>query len=62
MTLTSLFENDAGALQVKDDDISGIAALARRAKLLEKEIDDLEETVKERKNQFRKVIEDADAV
>jgi hypothetical protein len=59
MTLTSLFENDAGALQVKDDDISGIAALARRAKLLEKEIDDLEETVKERKNQFRKITEEA---
>jgi len=54
-----LFENDAGALQVKDDDISGIAALARRAKLLEKEIDDLEETVKERKNQFRKITEEA---
>jgi hypothetical protein len=59
MTLTSLFENDAGALQVKDDDISGIAALARRAKLLEKEIADLEETVKERKNQFRKITEEA---
>jgi hypothetical protein len=59
MTLTSLFENDAGALQVKDDDISGIAALARRAKLLEKEINDLEETVKERKNQFRKITEEA---
>jgi len=54
-----LFENDAGALQVKDDDISGIAALARRAKLLEKEINDLEETVKERKNQFRKITEEA---
>jgi len=59
MTLTSLFENDAGALKVQDDDISGISALARRAKLLEKEIDDLEETVKERKNQYRKITEEA---
>ena len=41
MTLTSLFESDAGALQLKDDDISGLSALARRAKILEKEIDDL---------------------
>lgn len=59
MTLTSLFENDAGAFQLKDDDISGISALARRAKILEKEIDDLEDTLKERKNQHRKITEEA---
>ena len=38
MSLTNIFEEDAGALQVKDDEISGIANLAKRAKLLEKQV------------------------
>jgi len=51
------FEKDAEALQVKDDDIAGIAALAKRAKELEKEVEDLEQVMKERKDQLRKLTE-----
>jgi hypothetical protein len=57
MSLTNLFEDDAGALKVSDDQVSGIAGLARRAKLLEKEILDMEETLKERSEQYRKLTE-----
>jgi hypothetical protein len=42
MTIENMFEQDADALRVKDNDIEGLAALARRAKELEKEIKDLE--------------------
>ena len=51
------FEKDAEALQVQDDDIAGIAALAKRAKELEKEVEDLEQVMKERKDQLRKLTE-----
>ena len=51
------FEKDAEALQVKDDDIAGIASLAKRAKELEKEVEDLEQVMKERKDQLRKLTE-----
>jgi len=57
MTLTSLFENDADALKVSDESVTGIAGLARRAKLLEKEISDLSESLKEKEDQHRKLTE-----
>ena len=57
MSLTNLVEDDAGALKVSDDQVSGIAGLARRAKLLEKEIAEMEETLKERAEQYRKLTE-----
>jgi hypothetical protein len=57
MSLTTLFEDDAGALKVSDEQVSGIAGLARRAKLLEKEIADLEEALSERNDQYRKLTE-----
>lgn len=57
MSLTNLFEEDAGALKVSDDQVSGIAGLARRAKLLEKEIGEMEETLKERADQYRTLTE-----
>ena len=57
MSLTNLFENDADALKVSDDQVSGIAGLARRAKLLEKEISEMEDTLKERAEQYRKLTE-----
>ena len=41
MSLTTLFEDDAGAYKVSDDQVAGIAGLARRAKMLEKEILDM---------------------
>ena len=59
MTLTSLFENDADALKVSDESVSGIAGLARRAKLLEKEISDLADSLKEKEEQHRKLTEQA---
>jgi len=51
------FEKDADALKLQDDDIEGIAGLAKRAKELEKEVDDLEVVMKERKDQLRKLTE-----
>ena len=58
MSLTSLFEDEASALRVKDDQITGIAALARRAKSLEKQIKDEEDTLKGLKDQYRKITEE----
>ena len=57
MSLTNLFEEDAGALQVSDEQVTGIAGLAKRAKLLEKELADLEKTVSEKSEQYRKLTE-----
>ncbi len=57
MSMTNIFEEDAGALQVDDNSLSGVAALAKRAKHLEKELDELESVVKERKEQLRKLTE-----
>ena len=51
------FEKDTEALKLQDDDIEGIAALAKRAKELEKEVEDLEAVTKERKDQLRKLTE-----
>ena len=51
MSLTSLFENEANALKIGNDQLSGISALARRAKQIEKEIADQEDTLKELKLQ-----------
>ena len=59
MSLTNIFEQDADALQVKDTDLSGISALAKRAKQLEKELEDQEAVVKEKKEPYRKLIEEA---
>ena len=36
--INSLFEEDAGALTVKNEDLSSVGALAKRAKELEAEI------------------------
>ena len=58
MSLTSLFEKEANALQVQDEQITGIAALARRAKSLEKQIEDEETTLKGLKDQYRKLTEE----
>ena len=56
--LNSLFEEDAGALVVKNEDLSSVGALAKRSKELEKEIDELEQVVKERREQQRKLLEE----
>jgi hypothetical protein len=57
MTLTNLFENDADALKVSDENVTGIAGLARRAKLLEKELEDLGKSLKEKEDQYRNLTE-----
>ena len=59
MTIENMFEQDADALRVKDNDIEGLAALARRAKELEKEIKDLEAVMKEKSYQFFKLTEES---
>ncbi len=59
MSLTNLFEKDSEAFKVQDNDLAGVAAMARRAKELEKEIEDFELMVKERKDQYRKLTEEA---
>jgi hypothetical protein len=56
--MNALFEEDAGALQVKNEDLSSVGALAKRAKQLEKEIDEIELVLKERKDQQRKLLEE----
>lgn len=58
-SMNSLFEEDAGALQVKNEDLSSIGALAKRAKQLEKEIEEIESVLKERKEQQRKLLEES---
>ena len=57
MSLTNLFETDAGAFKLADDQVAGISALAKRAKMLEKEIVEMEETLNERNEQYRKLTE-----
>ncbi len=58
MTITNMFEEDAGVMQVQDDQVAGIAALGKRAKNLQREIEDLERVFKERKEQYRKLTEE----
>jgi hypothetical protein len=57
MSLTSLFEKEADALRLSDTQITGIAALARRAKSLEKDIEDQETTLKGLKDELRTLTE-----
>jgi hypothetical protein len=54
-----MFEEDADALQVADDQLAGISALGKRAKELEKELEDLESVLKTRKEQYRKLTEES---
>lgn len=56
--LNNLFEEDAGALSVKNEDLNSIGELAKRAKELEVEIKDLDEELSKRKEQQRKLLED----
>ena len=56
--MSVLFEQDADALQVGDDKLAGIAQLAKRAKLLEKEILELETSLSERQDNYRKLTEE----
>ena len=53
------FEKDADVLKLKDDDIQGISNLAKKAKEIAAEVADLEAVLKERKNSFKKLTEEA---
>jgi uncharacterized small protein (DUF1192 family) len=44
MNNTEMFEQDAGALVVKNEDLQSVGELAKRAKQLEKEIEELEDS------------------
>ena len=57
--MSDMFEQDADALTIGDDKLAGIAQLAKRAKLLEKEILELETTLSERQSNYRKLTEEA---
>lgn len=59
MSLTNMFEKDADALQIADNDLQGVAQMARRAKELEKEVEDSEAELKKLKEQYRKLTEEA---
>ncbi len=56
--INDIFEQDAGALTVKNEDLTSVGALAKRAKELEKEIEDLDRVLAERKGQQRKLLEE----
>lgn len=58
MSMTNIFEKDASALQIADNDLQSVAQMARRAKSLEKEIEDYETELKQRKEQYRKLTEE----
>jgi hypothetical protein len=57
--MTMDFEKDADALSIADEELHGISAHAKRAKVLQKEVEDLEAVTKERKDQLRKLTEQA---
>ncbi len=57
--MNKLFEKDAEAFQVQDDALQSVGHLAHRAKELEKELEDLEASIKERKDQYRKLTEES---
>ena len=53
------FEKDADVLKLKDDDIQGISNLAKKAKEIAAEVAALEAVLKERKNSYKKLTEEA---
>jgi len=58
MSNVNVFEQDASALQIKNEDLSSVGALAKRAKELQAEIKELEDTMEERMQQQRKLLEE----
>lgn len=54
-----IFERDASALTIGDDALTGIGAMAKRAKELEKDIEELESVLSERKEKYRKLLEES---
>ena len=59
MSLTNLFEQDSEAFKVADEGLAGVAKLGKRAKELEKQIEEQEQMLKGVKEQYRKLTEEA---
>lgn len=59
MSIENMFEKDSEAFKVEDDKLAGIAALGKRAKELEKQVEEQEAMLKSTKEQFRKLTEEA---
>lgn len=59
MNLSDVFEKDAAVFAVQDEGLDGISKLAKRAKELEKELEEFEAILKDRKDQYRKLVEEA---
>ena len=59
MTTDNVFETDASALTMSDNDIEGLSALAARAKELEAELADLQSEVDLRAGKLRKLLEES---
>jgi len=57
-TLDAQFEKDAEVLNVDDSGIKGISDLSKKAKSLSQELSDLEDIVKEKKKEYRKLTEE----
>lgn len=58
MSIQNLFEQDAEAFKVKNTDLAAVAELGRKAKELEKDIDEHEALLKSYKEQYRKLTEE----
>ena len=58
MSIENLFEKDSEAFKVKDEGLEGVARLGKRAKELEKQIEEHEAILKGVKDQFRKLTEE----
>ena len=58
MSIQNLFEKDAEAFQVADNSLSSLSALGRRAKEIEKEIEEQDSLLKGLKEQYRKLTEE----
>lgn len=56
--MTIDFESDAQAIEVENNSLSSVAELGKQALLLEKDIEDLEATLAERKEKLRNLTEE----
>ena len=55
--MTIDFESDAQTFTVQNDKLSAVGELGKQARLIEQEIEDLEDTVKEKKEALRELLE-----
>ena len=58
MSIQNLFEQDAEAFKVADTSLASVSELGRKAKALEKELEEQEALLKSIKEQFRKLTEE----